>query len=80
MYSDNNLQDVAVTTYRQYINGEFVENEPGAEFIEVFNPCTEELIARVPRGRQQDADKAVAAAKKRRWHGAGEPLLTGPSI
>jgi lactaldehyde dehydrogenase/glycolaldehyde dehydrogenase len=64
MYSDNNLQDVAVTTYRQYINGEFVENEPGAEFIEVFNPCTEELIARVPRGRQQDADKAVAAAKK----------------
>jgi len=64
MDSDNNLKDVTVETYGQYINGEFVKSKPGADYIEVFNPCTEELIARVPRGTQQDADLAVASAKK----------------
>ncbi len=64
MYSDNNLQEVAVETYGQYINGAFVENTPDTDYIDVFNPCTEELIARVPRGTQHDADLAVAAAKK----------------
>ncbi len=64
MYSDNNLQEVAVETYGQYINGAFVENTPDTDYIDVFNPCTEELIARVPRGTQRDADLAVAAAKK----------------
>ncbi len=63
MYSDNNLQEVAVETYGQYINGAFIENTSGSDYIEVYNPCTEELIARVPRGTQHDADLAVAAAK-----------------
>ncbi len=64
MYNDNSLQEVAVATYQQYINGAFVENNPAHEYIEVFNPCTEELIALVPRGTSDDADMAVEAARK----------------
>jgi len=63
MNSDNYLQEVDLATYQQFINGAFLKNNPDREFIEVFNPCTEELIARVPRGTQADADQAIAAAK-----------------
>lgn len=63
MNSDNYLQEVDLAIYQQFINGAFLKNNPDREFIEVFNPCTEELIAQVPRGTQADADQAVAAAK-----------------
>lgn len=63
MQRNNDLTEVQVTTYRQYINGVFVVNEPDTGYIDVFNPCTEELIARVPAGTKKDADLAVAAAK-----------------
>ncbi|MEJ7767888.1 MAG: aldehyde dehydrogenase family protein [Chitinophagaceae bacterium] len=63
MNSDNHLQEVDLATYQPFINGAFLKNNPDREFIEVFNPCTEELIARVPRGTQADADRAIAARK-----------------
>ncbi|MHB9012390.1 MAG: aldehyde dehydrogenase [Ignavibacteriaceae bacterium] len=53
-----------MATYQQYINGTFVENDHTRDFIKVFNPCTEEVIALVPRGTQKDADLAIAAAKE----------------
>lgn len=64
MHNNNNLEAVAIGSYKQFIDGAFVNNYPAQEYIEVFNPCTEELIARVSRGTQEDADKAIEAARK----------------
>ncbi|MDY6065515.1 MAG: aldehyde dehydrogenase family protein [Finegoldia sp.] len=44
-----------------YINGEYIDSESG-QWINVENPTTEEIIARVPRANQKDVDKAVEAA------------------
>ena len=46
---------------RMFINGEWVE-ATGAETVDVVNPATEEVIARVPKGTVEDADRAVEAA------------------
>ena len=45
-----------------YINGEWVESE-GRDYIEIENPATHEIFAKVPRGNQKDVDKAVRAAR-----------------
>jgi len=52
-----------VPKYEQYIGGQFIKNNGATKFIEVLNPCTEEVIALAPRGTQADADLAVQAAK-----------------
>ena len=44
-----------------YINGEWVESASG-EFIEVENPATQMVFAKVPAGNGADVDKAVRAA------------------
>ncbi len=64
MNQDNRSKGKNIATYQQYINGTFVENDHTRDFIKVFNPCTEEVIALVPRGTQKDADLAIAAAKE----------------
>ncbi len=46
-----------------YINGEYVDSASG-EFIEVINPATEEVIAKVPRGNEEDVNKAAKAARE----------------
>ena len=46
-----------------YIDGKWIEGESG-EFIEVENPATNEIIAKVPRGNAKDVEKAAKAAKK----------------
>jgi len=45
-----------------YIGGAWVDSE-GSETISVVNPATEEVIAQVPAGTPEDADRAVAAAR-----------------
>lgn len=45
-----------------FINGCWVESS-GQETLEIINPATETLVARVPSGSSQDVDSAVAAAK-----------------
>jgi len=52
-----------VALYQHYINGAFTKESKSDSNIEVLNPCTEEVIALIPRGRQKEADDAVAAAK-----------------
>ncbi len=54
----------AISRYNQFIDGSFTADDSSSDYIDVFNPCTEELIAKVARGTQQDADRAIAAAKK----------------
>jgi aldehyde dehydrogenase (NAD+) len=45
-----------------YIDGQWVAST-GADFIEVENPATEEIIGKVPAGTAEDVDRAVAAAR-----------------
>ncbi|MBC7372524.1 MAG: aldehyde dehydrogenase family protein [Frankiales bacterium] len=47
---------------RLFVGGTWVDSA-GSETIDVLNPATEEVIARVARGTAGDVDQAVAAAK-----------------
>ncbi|MES1159878.1 MAG: aldehyde dehydrogenase family protein, partial [Bacteroidota bacterium] len=64
MSNDLLSQTARVKTYQQYIGGAFTTASPTKEMIDVFNPCTEELIAKVPRGTREEADRAIAAARE----------------
>lgn len=46
-----------------YIDGKWVDPK-GKETLDVINPATEEPIATIALGNQEDVDRAVAAAKK----------------
>ena len=52
-----------VTSYRNFVGGEWVDAASG-ETMEVLNPATGEAIAEVPRGGEEDVERAVAAARK----------------
>ncbi|MGJ7913046.1 aldehyde dehydrogenase [Neobacillus sp. LXY-1] len=45
-----------------YINGQYVKSSNGATF-EVKNPATQEIIARVSEGTEEDVDQACRAAR-----------------
>ncbi len=47
--------------YDQFINGKFVRST-STEVIKVINPCTEEVLATIPKGSVQDANHALDAA------------------
>ena len=53
---------------RMYINSEWVSSESG-EYFDAYNPANLEVIARLPQGTRNDADKAVLAA-----HGAQKEM------
>ncbi|MFQ5918476.1 MAG: aldehyde dehydrogenase family protein, partial [Thermoplasmata archaeon] len=44
-----------------FIDGEWVESESG-ELLDVWNPTTEEVVDRVPKGTREDARRALDAA------------------
>jgi len=48
---------------KHYINGEFVESH-GKETFDLINPSTQEVIGRVTLGDEEDARRAISAAKK----------------
>ncbi|WP_198019263.1 aldehyde dehydrogenase [Mesorhizobium sp. LNHC229A00] len=48
--------------YRHYINGEWVDSTI-KEWIEVENPATQAVIASVPKGGADDADRSLVAAR-----------------
>lgn len=52
-----------IRRYEQFIGGNFVSNNDKTKFIEILDPCTEEVIALAPRGTKEDADFAVRSAK-----------------
>ncbi len=54
---------------KMMIGGKWVEAVSG-ETLDVFNPATEEVIAKVPAGDQADIDLAVKAARKAYESGA----------
>jgi lactaldehyde dehydrogenase/glycolaldehyde dehydrogenase len=51
-----------VDRYRHFIGGQWT-GSTGKDFIDVENPATEEIIARVPMGTVDDAERALEAAK-----------------
>lgn len=51
-----------VPRYRHFINGQWAESTV-KEWIEVENPATGQVIASVPRGSADDADRALVAAQ-----------------
>jgi 1-pyrroline dehydrogenase len=53
---------VAVSQHKNYIGGEWVDSA-GGETMEVLNPATGETIAEVPASTEEDANRAVEAAK-----------------
>ena len=64
MYQDTLTKATKISHYTQFINGSFTSSDPDGDYIGIFNPCNEELIAKVARGTQQDADDAIAVAKE----------------
>jgi acyl-CoA reductase-like NAD-dependent aldehyde dehydrogenase len=54
--------DTAARQVPMVIGGEFVESAT-QEWLDVENPAKKEPIARVPRGRAEDVDRAVRAAR-----------------
>jgi aminobutyraldehyde dehydrogenase len=53
----------AVQTYQQFIGGEWVDSASG-QTLDVVNPATDEVVARVPASDPEDVDRAVRAAQK----------------
>jgi len=53
----------AVKKHEMFIGGEWVESA-GDESLPVVNPATGEVIAEIPRGTEEDVNRAVAAARK----------------
>ncbi len=48
--------------YKDYVDGRFVE--AAASMLDVHNPATQELLARVPESSADTVDAAIAAARK----------------
>jgi betaine-aldehyde dehydrogenase/aminobutyraldehyde dehydrogenase len=54
---------VTVSQLKNFVGGEWVDGAGGGT-MEVLNPATGEAIAEVPRGTEEDVNRAVEAAKK----------------
>ena len=52
-----------IETFKMYIGGAWCAPASG-EFFESYNPFTGKVWARMPRGNEADAERAVAAARK----------------
>jgi betaine-aldehyde dehydrogenase len=63
-----------IRSYQMYINGEWVSGKARKTFA-VYDPSTEEVIAKAPDGDAADADRAVAAAKAA-FEGGAWPATT----
>lgn len=62
--------------YSLLINGEQVKSSTG-ETIKVYNPATGELVAEVAKASQEDAERAVQAARDAFDHGKWKKLPVG---
>ncbi|HPF43942.1 MAG TPA: aldehyde dehydrogenase family protein [Syntrophomonadaceae bacterium] len=52
-----------VMEYQMFINGQWTSGHAG-EKMEVINPCTQEVVATVPRATKQDVDDALGYARE----------------
>ncbi|HQS65477.1 MULTISPECIES: aldehyde dehydrogenase [unclassified Acidovorax] len=63
-----------VTDYRNYINGQFLPCREDS-MIEVRNPATHELLARVPNANDEEIEQAVQAARRAQSSWAKLPAI-----
>ncbi len=61
-FPDDSLQEFLEASHGPYINGEWIKSPSGGE-IDVYNPATAQIIAKVQAGVQQEIDAAVKAAR-----------------
>ncbi|WP_432587644.1 aldehyde dehydrogenase family protein [Streptomyces sp. HD1123-B1] len=64
----------ALPAQRHRIGGAWISGGP--EWLDVINPATEERLTAVPAGTAEDADRAVAAARRAFGPWSGVPLRT----
>ncbi|MBA9026527.1 methylmalonate-semialdehyde dehydrogenase [Peribacillus huizhouensis] len=57
------MSTVAVEKLKNYINGEWVESKT-AQYEDVYNPATKEVIAQVPLSTKEDIEYAAQIAKQ----------------
>ncbi|MCA0984925.1 aldehyde dehydrogenase [Halobacillus yeomjeoni] len=50
-------------THSLYINGEYIDST-GDEWIDVLNPANEHVISKIPKGTEEDVNRAVEAANE----------------
>jgi aldehyde dehydrogenase (NAD+) len=60
--------DRTIREYRIHVNGEWIDSTSGRT-IEVINPATEQVVARVADGTTADARQAISAARTAFDHG-----------
>src|SRR3954463_3771587 len=60
--ADQKMPLTATRNYRMFIDGDWADAADGA-MSPVINPATEEEIAQVPAGGEEDVDRAVGAAR-----------------
>jgi hypothetical protein len=65
----------SVRTYHNFYNGEFVPSK-GTSFYDVYNPVTQELIARSPQSTEEEFNAIVANAKEAFTTWSRVPLLS----
>ncbi len=60
---DSNVKSFIAEQRKMLIGGNWVDSVSG-ETLDVYNPATDEVIAHVPAGNQEDVDRAVKAARR----------------
>jgi malonate-semialdehyde dehydrogenase (acetylating)/methylmalonate-semialdehyde dehydrogenase len=64
-----------VEVLKNYINGEWIESR-GKETLDVVNPATLEVLAKVPKSNGEDVNEAIKAAKDAFWEWRCTPPAT----
>jgi aminobutyraldehyde dehydrogenase len=62
-YRTGEIMSLTVARHQNLVGGEWVDASEGAT-EQIVNPATGETIAEVPKGTEQDVDRAVEAAKR----------------
>jgi hypothetical protein len=65
----------AVRTYHNFYGGEFVPSK-ATKFYDVYNPVTQELIARSPQSTEEEFNTIIANAKEAFTTWSRVPLLS----
>ncbi|KAM6462124.1 methylmalonate-semialdehyde/malonate-semialdehyde dehydrogenase [acylating], mitochondrial isoform 2-T2 [Liasis olivaceus] len=62
-HSSSFISSSSVPTTKLFIDGKFVESKSN-EWIDIYNPATNEVVGRVPKATQSEMEAAVASCKK----------------
>ncbi|XP_070611105.1 methylmalonate-semialdehyde/malonate-semialdehyde dehydrogenase [acylating], mitochondrial [Erythrolamprus reginae] len=62
-HSSSFISSTSVPTTKLFIDGKFVESKTN-EWLEIYNPATNEVVGRVPKATQSEMEAAVASCKK----------------